>query len=487
MPKQEVDRIISSQRATPRLESISVAKKLYNHIPWYLQDLMISAYGFILQRRVSSPAVQQCLTEYLESQWFSTEDLATLQTIKLQKLLEHSYRNVPYYQRVFDGLHLKPEDIHEVADLQKLPLLTKKDVRENADDLLARNIGRSRLNYDPTSGTTGTPMPIYVTRRNQVTERALKLRQRVWAGWQPGQRRVTFSGFMVVPPGPQPPPYWRYDWPERRLFMSSYHMTQENIPLYVNAIRSFHPQFIESYPSYLTFVSQYLEKVGETIHIPMIFTSSETLYPHQRQLIEERLCGKIFDFYGLTEKAASAVQCEQEDGYHVNLEKTIIEIVKPDGENALPGEYGQVVGTNLEEYGMPLIRYTSGDWSALRPEPCPCGRNHPLIEQIQTRVDDIIISPDGRLINPAPLAGLFRHTGIEKARIIQETTDNFTVMLEVNDRYDETIAEPIAAGIKRVIGSQVQVSFEIVEDIPSSKNGKYPFIVSRVGSSKYLH
>ena len=264
------------------------------------------------------------------------------------------------------------------------------------------------------------------------------------------------------------------------LFMSAYHMTRDNIPLYVHAMRSFQPHYIESYPSYITFISQYLKQEAETIPVKMIFTSSESLYAHQRQIIEDYFCCKIYDFYGLTEKVASASQCQYTDGYHVNLEKTIVEIIKPNGTIAAPGEYGQIVGTNLDEYGMPLIRYESGDWSAYRAELCRCGRNLPLIEQIETRVDDIITTSDGRLINPAPLAGLFRHVSIEKARIIQEAPDRFTVKLVVNERYADTVAEQIATGIRRVVNPQVKVSIDIVDDIPCANNGKYPFIVSKV-------
>jgi phenylacetate-CoA ligase len=106
-----------------------------------------------------------------------------------------------------------------------------------------------------------------------------------------------------------------------------------------------------------------------------------------------------------------------------------------------------------------------------------------LIDQIQTRVDDIITAPDGRLINPAPLAGLFRHPGIEKARITQEASGRFSVKLVVNDKYTASTANPIEAGIKNVVGLQVTVSIEVVDDIPSTKNGKYPFIVSKVHPS----
>jgi phenylacetate-CoA ligase len=463
-----------------RFESRSFYKTLYSASPWYIQNVLISAYGLLLQRQVTGRRVQHHLSQLLQSQWLSSDDLIALQARKLRSLVSHAYRNVPYYRRVFDHLGLEPDDIREPVDLLKLPLLSKQDVRQNLDALIARNIDRRKMNYRPTSGTTGTPLPLFATDENEATERALSLRMRHWSGWRHGERRATFGGYMVVPVNHQELPLWRHDWPERRLFFSSYHMTRDTIPSYLEKLRNFRPKVIEGYPSYLWILALYLERAADTIPVQSIFTTSETLYAHQRCLIEERFCCKIFDWYGLTEKAASAVQCECTDGYHVNAEKTIVEIIGSDGLPTTPGEYGEIVGTNLDEYGMPLIRYQSGDMSAYRPEVCECGRSLPLIEQIQTRVDDMITTLDGRLINPAPLAGLFRRTTIEKARIIQETRDRIIVQMVVLHDYSDADAVPIVAGIHKILGQDVEVSVELVEDIAHTSSGKYPFVVSNV-------
>jgi phenylacetate-CoA ligase len=416
----------------------------------------------------------------MESQWLSQDELLALQTKKLRPLIEHAYHNVPYYRQVFDDLNLSPEDIRKPADLQRLPLLSKQDVRQNLGRLVAQNVDRSTVNSRATSGSTGTPLPVFQTDENDRTERALISRMRGWAGWQPGERRATFSGYIIVPLDRRELPLWRHDWPERRLLFSVFHMTRDNIGRYLEELRAFRPKIIEGYPSYLSFLAKHLEIKGETLPLQAVFTFSETLYPHQRRLIEERFECKIFDWYGLTEKVASAVQCEKTDGYHVNAEKVIVEIIKPDGEPAAPGEPGEIVGTNLDEYSMPLIRYCTGDMSAYRGEPCPCGRELPLIEQIQTRVDDIITAPDGRLINPAPLAGLFRQDTIEKARIIQETRDQIVVKLVTCEGYAESDSEPILRGIHEILGSEVNISLELVDDIPCTPSGKYPFVVSKV-------
>ena len=463
-----------------RWEGRAWAKAIYNASPWYLQNMLVSAYGLVLHRYATSSRVQQYLSQLIQSQWLTPEELVALQSCKLRVLIEHAYNNVPYYREVLDDLHLKPGHIQKPADLQKLPLLSKQDVRQNLDRLIARNVDPRKLHRRPTSGTTGTPLLVYQSDTNEASERALWLRLRGWAGWQPGEKRATFFGYMVVPPERREPPLWRYDRPERRLLCSVYHMARENVGLYLDKLREYQPKVIEGYPSYLSFLALHLERAGQKLPVHAIFTYSETLYPHQRRLIEDRFACKIFDWYGLTEKVASAVQCGYTDGYHVNAEKTIVEIIKPDGTPAAPGEYGEIVGTNLDEYGMPLLRYRSGDVSAYRPATCACGRGLPLIEQVQTRVDDIITTPDGRLINPAPLAGLFRQPTIEKARIIQQELDQVEVLIVAAPGYAEADSEPIERGIRAVLGPEVNISVKLVEDIPCTASGKYPFIVSKV-------
>ena len=463
-----------------RWESYSVARRIYDGSPWYIQNLLISGYGWVLMRRLTSPAVQEQLAYYLNSQWFSKEELANLQLRKLRALIHHAYRYVPYYRRVMNRLKLKPDDICELADLEKMPMLTKQDIRDHFDELFSRNGNRRKMNPMATSGTTGSPLLVYVTSRNAVTERALNLRMRHWAGWAVNEKRATLSGFSVVPQGKQKLPLWRYDLPEKRIFLSPYHMTEATMGNYLHALRNFRPKVIESYPSYLSFLAQYLARTNQTFPVRAVFTSSETLFPHQRQIIEERFQTQIFDWYGLTERAVSAAQCEQADAYHVNAEKSIVEIVKEDGAIALPGEPGEIVGTNLEEYGMPLIRYRTGDMSAYRAEGCQCGRALPIIEQIQTRVDDLITTSDGRMINPAPLAGLFRSNAIQRGRIIQEDINHFVVQIVPVNENVAVDAEPIVRGIQTVVDSDASVTVQMLDEIAPRANGKYPFVVSKV-------
>ncbi len=467
-------------QARRKWESRPLMKAFYNAAPWYLQNLMVSSYGLLLQRHATGQEVQGHLSQLMESQWLSKDELAGIQSRKLRPLVDHAYRNVPYYRQLFDDLGLKPRDIREPADLQRLPLLSKQDVRRNLDRLIARNFDRKKMHYATTSGTTGTPLPVYITDENAATERALTLRMRGWAGWQPGDSRATFNGMMVVPIECRRLPLWRHDWPERRLFFSVFHMTRKNVGLYLDRLRAFRPKVIEGYPCYLRLLALRLERAGETLPVRAIFTYTEPLYADQRRLIEERFQCKVFDWYGLSERVASTAQCERTDGYHVSAEKTIVEIIKPDGEPAAPGEQGEIVGTNLDEYGMPLIRYRTGDVSSYRAEPCPCGRGLPLIEQVQTRVEAFITTPDGRLIKGGPLESFLGINAVEKSQIIQEARDRIVVKIVPAEGYSRADCDRIVAGFATVLGSEVKIVVELVDDIPLTATGKHPFVVSRV-------
>ena len=96
-----------------------------------------------------------------KSQWLSKEQLEQYQLHELKKLVKHAYENVPYYRRIFDERHLKPEDIQQIADLKKLPFLTKEIIRDNLRDLTAKNYTQDELEYVTTGGSTGIPLGFY--------------------------------------------------------------------------------------------------------------------------------------------------------------------------------------------------------------------------------------------------------------------------------------------------------------------------------------
>jgi phenylacetate-CoA ligase len=462
-------------------ETRSLAVALYDAAPWYIQNVLVSARGWMAHRQATGDLVRRFVSEYTRSQWLSPDELAAMQARKLRALMDHVFHNVPYYRDIFERLHLKPENIREPVDLRKLPLLSKHELKRNHDRFIAQNIAARRLIADSTSGTTGTPLTLLHTSQGLATERALQLRMRGWAGWRPGKRRATLNGLKVVPMNKRGLPLWRHDWLENRLLFSVYHMTPDNLGQYLDALRAFHPEVLEGYPTQIGFLAQRLERTGQTLPLKAVFPYAGFVAPENRRRIEERFQCKVFDWYGQAEQVASAAQCELLDGYHVSAEKTIIEIIDQNGQPAAPGEYGEIVGTNLEDYGLPLIRYRTGDISAFRAEPCPCGRGLPIIEQVSGRISDIIIAPDGRLLGCTPFnAILFSHATVERSRVIQEARDRLVILIVPATGYSAADSDAIVAGCRKVMGPNVTVSLQLVDDIPLTANGKYPFVMSKI-------
>ncbi len=193
----------------------------------------------------------------LETQWWTKEQLKSLQVCRLQALLAHAYENVPYYRRRFDEIRLKPVDIRTLDDLQKLPLLTKEDVRQNLADLMARNIDREKLVHETTGGSTGMPLSLYQDKKSDIREAAFTLRQWKWAGYHRRDRTVRLRGLLPAKEGQRA---WDYLPLENRVELLGLDMNESHLQEYVNVLKEFRPKFIYSYPSSLEILAQFMKR-----------------------------------------------------------------------------------------------------------------------------------------------------------------------------------------------------------------------------------
>jgi phenylacetate-CoA ligase len=459
-----------------------LAQRIYGQAPWHVQNLLISLYGLDLRRKAARRPFQEKFQGLMESQWWSAGELQALQEERLRALVAHAYEHVPYYRRVFDERGLRPEDIQQVSDLHKLPFLSKETVRDNLGELIADNVDASKLVLHYTSGSTGAPLKVYWDRNCMEMERAVVWRHKHWGGWRPESSRASAGGLRVVPLEQNSAPPWRYSWSEKRLFLSGYHLDPENLQEYVGEMKRRRLEFLEGYPTNLYILASFLKQEGDYIPFKAVFTSSETLYKHQRELIEERFQCQVFDFYGLTERAASAQECGEHSGHHVNVENTVLEIISPNGEEARPGESGEIVGTCLSNYAMPIIRYRTHDLAvAGTGRQCPCGRGLPLLQQIGGRLNDIITTPDGRWLSPLILIAPFKYiAAVREYRIVQEALDRVVVQIVQRNGYSAQDTQKLLGELQSIIGTEVTISIEFVDNIPWMAGGKHPFVVSKV-------
>jgi len=354
----------------------SIWQKIYDHSPIFLQNLAVSLYGYKVYQREYGRQFERLLEEYEKQQWFSPGELKVFQNEKLRTLIKHSYSHVPYYRQIMDERKLKPTDIQSADELRKLPLLTREDVGRNIAQLTATNFKRSQLLLGHTSGTTGSPLEFYYDDQVCLIKNVVDWRQKGWAGIHTGDKLAFFLGRVVVPITRKKPPFWRTNWILNHLFFSSFHLSEENIEHYVDMLEQFAPVALEGYPSTAYIIARFLISRKKTIPLKAVFTSSETLLPHQRETIEKAFECRLFDFYGLAERVMFATECSTHEGHHLNMDFGITEVLDKNGKPVPCGQMGRIVATGLHNYAMPLIRYQTSDITSLRQVISSDGRCH---------------------------------------------------------------------------------------------------------------
>jgi len=413
----------------------------------------------------------------LKSQWHSPEQLAEIQASGLRSLVNHCYRDIPYYRRLFEGLGLTPDDIRGPEDLPKLPLLTKQEVRDNSGALLAPEMKKYHPVLMRTGGTTGTALQFYVDRFANMMEFATVWRHWGWAGYRFGDRFCDLRGRIIKTAGP-----WSYDARLNALFLSSYRLTRELVPEYARKLRRFKPRILRGYPSAINFFAQLLREAGiDDIRPRAVVTSSETLLAHQRQNLEEVFGCRVFDTYGLEERCCAAGQCP-EGGFHIDSEYGILGVVDGAGRPVAPGEEGEIVATGLATRVMPFLNYRTNDLARLSTRRCSCGRGLPLIESITGRVEDMVVTPDGRSVSGAGLSVALKYSpGIRLSQILQDTVEEMTVRIVRAPGYGEDDEKKLLINLRDRVGEAIKIRLDYVDDIGLTAAGKLKFVISKPG------
>jgi phenylacetate-CoA ligase len=444
-----------------------LALRSYYAMPAWAQSLALSAYGLRLRFLRYGRYNRRVLAELLRSQWFSRDQLQELQVARLNALLGHAATNIPYYRAL--GF---PDRVATLDDLRGLPVLRKAEVRRSAASLVAG--GRRGALGIHTGGTTGTPLNIACDRRTLQRNYAFFARLRHWAG-APRGRMVTFGGRTFLPPRQAAPPYWRRNATANILMMSSYHIAPHTLDAYINRLRSFHPDLIDAYPSSIEPIARRLVAVGDaSIRLRAVVTSSETLFPPVRQAIERAFGCRVFDYYGAGEMAAFVSQCEA-GSYHVNPEFGIVELLR-DGVSVGPGETGEITATGFINPVMPLIRYATGDEAVQGSGDCVCGRAFPVVQRLAGRMDDVLITPEGRYIGR--LDPIFKSvSSLHEARVVQDASDHVRLEVVPDVGFSANEAAGLVQELERRLGPSMRVDLVRVKSIPREASGKLRMVV----------
>lgn len=407
-------------------------------------------------------------------------ELVVLQEKKLRAIVRHAYDNVTFYHRLFESRGIQPRDIESFDDLKKLPVVTKRDVQENVDDMISSRVDLSKCVRMKTSGSTGVPLTVVKERGYLNFQHAVSLRQSLECGERLRDKvaQIRWTGSASAQERAHNPKRPFY---EKLGFLRNEWILADRVPLegIVSFMSNYKPDVVVSYPALLQLIA---ERMRNTIHPRLVFSTAEILGKQTRALIKESFGSNIIDSYGCVEAGDIAWECpDTHDGYHINVDSVIVEFVK-DEKTVAPGEEGEIVITNLSNYAMPFIRYKLGDSGSLGCEECSCGRTLPLMHVLSGRSNDFIVLPDGRRFPPWFFWNMIDYTGVTEFKIAQERIDLVRIWLKVPKGYEKNQVERTMAGLRSVFGEGVSTKIEIVDEIPRDNTGKLRNVTSSVSS-----
>ena len=415
-----------------------------------------------------------------DSQWWSSDRLEKYRLERLRSMLVKVKKHVPYYRDCFAGLGFKPEEINSLADLQKLPLLTKAIIRTEGDRMKS-DIAQGLARFN-TGGSSGEPLIFFIGTERVSHDVAAKWRATRWWDVDIGDPEIVVWG-SPIELGTQDRVRGIRDKLMRTELMPAFQMNETNLDQFVARIRERHPKMLFGYPSAISHIAAHAKKRGIALNdlgIKVVFCTSERLYDHQREAISSAFACPVANGYGGRDAGFIAHECPA-GGMHITAEDIIVEIIDENGSIQPTGIAGEIVVTHLATSDFPFIRYRTGDVGSLSTEKCACGRGLPLLKEIQGRSTDFVIATDGTVMHGLALIYILRDLpGVRSFKVIQESRQLTNVLLVIGPEFQSEMIGKIIEGFKQRLGSSAEIKVQTVENIPPEKSGKYRYVISRI-------
>lgn len=453
-----------------------VQQHLYPRLPVFLQHAAISAYGYTWRQRRFGGVFREALRGFRNREYFNENQWIDYQTLNLRKLLLHAFDTVPFYHKKYTSAGLTRTKLSrfELDNLSELPYLTKEDLRRFGTSELCSSC-RQKGQFFSSSGTTGTPVQIYYTPYfHQTLQAAMEARVRNWAGIHFELPRGMIGGRRIVPQAEAKPPFYRYNCAERQTYFSAYHISAENASDYLDGMKRFGARYMTGYAVSNYLLASFFKETGlRPPPMDAVITSSESLTRPMRETLSEVYGCKTFDSYSGVENCC-LISETPEGNLLISPDVGITEIL-PDSD----GENGELVATGLLNFDQPLIRYRTGDRIVRANHTDPQGRAMQTVKEISGRVEDVVLTADGRrMVRFHQIFTALSH--VVEGQIIQWGLDEFEILLVVWPGFGPTEEEQLIKRLKSQVGSQAQIAIRRVDQIPRTANGKFKAVISHL-------
>lgn len=435
---------------------------VYYHSPYWLKKVLAALVAYHKKREKYGKYFQQYFQFLINSQ---VDQQVSRAEEEMHTFLKWVKNNVPVYA-------LPPD-----FDLYKMPVIDKSWVLKNYAQLTKTK----PFKVVKSSGSTGQPLAVPYNIQSYQKEYAFWWYHRSFGNVRIGERIATFSGHKVTHIKRDVPPFWVMNYAENQLFFSSYHLSTKNLKFYISQLQKFKPHLIHGYPSSVYLLAKYIleNNIRLEFQPKMIITASETTLDFHKQVIETAFGCKNYIWYGNTEYAGHITECT-EGKLHVQPYHSHVRIVNAEGKDVTPGEEGFIVATNFTNTAFPLINYNTRDIVRLsKNQQCSCGKGGTIVDYIVGRIEDYIITPDGRYVGR--LDHLFKDAKyIRSAQLEQRRVNELIIRIEKVDGYSSKVESTILKEARKRLGNDMEIVFEYVSEIPKEKNGKFKFVIQRM-------
>ncbi|MBA6294076.1 phenylacetate--CoA ligase family protein [Colwellia sp. MB3u-70] len=436
--------------------------------PSLLQKLLMPLY-----EKIKGKNLLFYLNAYESHLTWSSEQLKSHQWNEVKKLLIHAFDNTTFYPEMWAKAGIDSiDDIQNMNDFEKLPLVSKDDITKHYQGLVAKNYANNIKKA--TGGSTGQLFRFELNTDSNTRREAIMWRGYGWLDAGLGQKTLYLWGADIGQPTKlKTLKNNLYHAFYNRKMLNSFAMNTHNMPSYVEEINNYRPTALVSYVNPLYVLARFIIEHNISVFSPKtILTGAEPLYEFQRKIIEKAFNCEVYDTFGCREFMLMSAECQAYKNLHINSDHLVVETVNDTGQS-ITGESGDLVVTDLYNYGMPLIRYINGDRATLTDQPCGCENPLPIMSSIDGRKLDIIKTASGKLIPGELFPHLFKEfIGIDKFQIKQNEISSLQILLITNKHFTEQNKDDIAKEINKYAENELQLVFNMVDDIPLTASGK---------------
>lgn len=418
-----------------------------------------------------------------ESQRWDRARLDALRDEKLVRVVARAWESSPYYRKMMEERGVRPADVRGLADLPKLPVLTKDVLRAHANDL--QMAGDLPVEEGATGGTTGNPIKIVRDQAGSVWQRGCYWRGLGWGGMKLGEPYVQLFGGTLGISQARPLEKAKAAFSGKH-FLPAFQLGPHNVGEYLDAIAASGARFLIGYTSALYLLATHAARQGKRVSLDAVYPTAEVLPEPWREAIATTFGARVLPYYGCGEIESLGYTCPEASGlvYHTCDEHSVLEVERPDGGAALVGE-GPFLVTDLDNLAMPMLRYRNGDAGVLSPPGCTCGRSLGRITRLDGRVNDVLYKTSGDAISGAIGPHAFKMTeGVAQFQIVQRRIGQITInIVRIPGAYAATVEEPKLEHVFREhLGQDTEIEFRYVDAIPRTAAGKARFIINEVAA-----